>query len=132
MCISKFPVRLGGFWALSEGFPGNKILGYENIVKLKIIPLLNRAGASSLQESLAGPIDIQKIKGRLTKTAKNVCSVIPMPELFSVENSSVYLFKVQKLVEQVMEQTDKISSNVTSTMWYPQFKRQSRKKLLHC
>lgn len=55
-----------------------------------------------------------------------------MPELLSVENSSIPLFKVKNLVEQVMEQTEKIKSNVTSTMYYPEFKRQSRKKkLLH-
>lgn len=52
-----------------------------------------------------------------------------MPKLFSVENSSMPVFKVENLVEQVMEQTDKINSNVTITMYYPEFKRQSRKKI---
>lgn len=46
-----------------------------------------------------------------------------MLELLSVENSSMHLFKVEKLVEQVMEQTDKINSNVTSTMCYSEFKK---------
>lgn len=50
-----------------------------------------------------------------------------MPELF-VENSSMPLFEVKNLVKQVVEQADKINGNVTSTMYYPEFKRQSRKK----
>lgn len=43
-----------------------------NTVKLQITPLLNTGGASTLQESLAGPIDTGNIKTRLRKTAKNI------------------------------------------------------------
>lgn len=69
---------------------------------------MKTGGASTLEEILAGQIDTNNIKTRLRTTAKkNLCFVKPMPELFSVENSSTPLFKVENLVEQVMEQTNK-------------------------
>lgn len=79
--------------------------------KSKITPLLKTAGAGSLQESPAGYIQnikehrYSKYKGKINQDSKKyIPFVIPIPELFSVEDSSMHLFKVEKFVEQIMEQ----------------------------